>query len=50
MKVMGAERREAGAEAERGRHPPGRRMCSPELYCVLRITQYSTQLDTGPGE
>ena len=44
VKVMGAERREAGAEAERERQPPGRRMCSPELYCVLRITQCSIHI------
>ena len=45
VKVMGAERREAGAEAERERHPPGLRMCSPELYCALQ--HYTVQYTAG---
>ena len=40
-----------GRGRERERHPPGLWVRSPELYCVLRITQYRrTQLDWGTGE
>ena len=51
VKVMGAERREAGAEAERERDILLGSECAL-LSCTVHysITQYSTQLDTGPGE